>query len=62
MFMMIDNETKQWRECVPTLHSVLGKHTMKDQPFVIKTLHMKEMMGVHELTTSKGSTLDCEIL
>ena len=35
---------------------------MMDQSFVIKTLNTKEMMGVHELTSSKGSTLDCEIL
>ena len=35
---------------------------MIDQSFVIKILDTKEMMGVHELTTSKVSTLDCEIL
>ena len=35
---------------------------MTDQSFVIKTLETKEMMGVHGLTTSEGSTLDCEIL
>ena len=60
--MMIDDKTKQGKECVPTLHPVLGTHTMIDQSFVIKTLDTKEMMGVHELTASKGSTLDCEIL
>ena len=60
--MMIENETKQWREFVPTFHTVMGTHTMTDQSFVIKTLNTKEMLGVHELTTSKESTLDCEIL
>lgn len=35
---------------------------MMDQSFVIKALDTKEMMGAHELTTSKGSTLDYEIL
>ena len=53
VFMMIDNETRQWKECVPTLHPVLGTHTMVDHPFVIKTLDTKEMLGVHELITSK---------
>ena len=60
--MMIDKETKKWRKCVPTLHPIFGTHTMMDQSFVIKTLDTKEMMGFHELTASKGSTLDCEIL
>ena len=59
--MMIDRETRQWRRCVPTLHPNLGTHTMMDQSFVIKTLDTKEMMGVHELTASKGSTLDYDI-
>lgn len=60
--MMIDKETIQWKECVPTLHPILGTHTMTDQTFLIKTLDTKEMMGVHELNTSKASTLDYEIL
>ena len=60
--MMIENKKKQGRECVPTLYRVLGTHTMIDQSFVIKTLDTKEMLGAHELTTSKGSSLDYENL
>ena len=62
MSMMIDNETKQWRKCVPTLHTVLGTHTMIDHSFVIKTLDTKEMLGVNGLITSEESTLDYKIL
>ena len=60
--MMIGNETKQGRKCVPTLDTFLGTHTMLDHSFVIKTLDTKEMLGVHGLITSEGSPLDCEIL
>jgi len=60
--MLIGNETKQRRKCVPTLNAILGTHTMIDHSFVIKTLDTKEMLGVHGLITSKGSTLDYEIL
>ena len=59
--MMIDNETKQWRKCVPTLHTVSGTHTMIDNYFVIKNLDTKEMLGVHGLITSEEITLDYEI-
>ena len=60
--MLIGNETKQWRKCVPTFNAFLGTHTMLDNSFVIKTLDTKDMLGVHGLITSEESTLDCEIL
>ena len=60
--ILIGNEEKQWRKCVPTLNTVLGTHTMIDHSLVIKTFDTNEMLGVHGLITSNEDTLDCEIL
>ena len=60
--MLIGNEAKQWRKCVPTLNIVLGTHTMTDHSFVIKTHDTKEMLGVHGLITYKEDTLNCDDL
>ena len=60
--MLIGNETKQWRKCVPTLNTILGTHTMIYHSFLIKNFDTNGMLGVHGLITSKEDTLDCEKL
>ena len=60
--MLIGNETKQWRKCVPTLNAILGTHTMIDHSFVINNFDINEMLGVHRLITIEKDTLDYEIL
>ena len=60
--MLMANETKQWRKCVPTLNAISGTHIMIDHSFVIKTLDTKDMLGVHGLTTFEEDTLDYDIL
>ena len=62
VFMLIYNETKQWRKCVPTLTTVLGTYTMVDHLFFIKTLGTNMTLGVHGLITLEKDTLICEIL
>ena len=62
MSMLIVNETKQWRKCVPTLTTIFGTYTMKYHFFVIKALDTNMTLGVHGFITLKKDTLDCEIL
>ena len=60
MSMLIGNETKQWRKCVPTLNIVLREHTMIDHYFVIVTFDTKEMLGVNGLIMLNISTRNSE--
>ena len=62
MSILIGNETKKWRKCVPTLNAILGTHTMIYNSFVIKTFDTNEISGVHRLITIEKDTLDYEIL
>ena len=54
--MLIVNETKQWRKCVPTLNAIFGTHTMIYHSFVIKNFDTNEMLGVHRLITIEKYT------
>ena len=62
VFMLIGNETKKWRKCVPKLTIVFGTCTMIDPLFVIKTRDTNMTLGVHGLITLEKNTLDYEIL